>query len=160
FSFSYLTSGRDLLRLQVARKSSSPPLLIVNPLFGESRVNPPTNVYFPPLNATAREGQAIKSLFPEAVPLTDSQATESSLKLVVAPRILHIATHGFFLTDVSPAVEADGSRGISANAKTDNPLLRSGLALSGANLRGSSNEDGILTALEASGLNLWGTKLV
>jgi CHAT domain-containing protein len=39
-------------------------------------------------------------------------------------------------------------------------LLRSGLALTGANLRRSGEDDGILTAMEASGLNLWGTKLV
>ena len=41
-----------------------------------------------------------------------------------------------------------------------NPLLRSGLALAGANLTRDSHDDGILTALEAAGLNLWGTKLV
>jgi len=39
-------------------------------------------------------------------------------------------------------------------------LVRSRLALSGANLRRSDGEPGILTALEASNLNLWGTKLV
>jgi CHAT domain-containing protein len=43
--------------------------------------------------------------------------------------------------------------------KKINPLLRSGLGLAGANLK-SENNDGILTALEAAGLNLWGTKLV
>src|SRR5207245_6927642 len=42
----------------------------------------------------------------------------------------------------------------------DNPLLRAGLALSGANLGKDGGGDGILTALEASNLNLWGTKLV
>jgi CHAT domain-containing protein len=42
----------------------------------------------------------------------------------------------------------------------ENPLLRSGLALAGANLTRDPNGDGILTALEAAGLNLWGTKLV
>jgi CHAT domain-containing protein len=42
------------------------------------------------------------------------------------------------------------------DAKASNPLLRSGLALAGAN----HGDNGILTAFEASGLNLWGTKLV
>jgi hypothetical protein len=41
----------------------------------------------------------------------------------------------------------------------ENPLLRSGLALSGANLRQSGNEDGVLAALEAASLDLGGTKL-
>jgi CHAT domain-containing protein len=41
-----------------------------------------------------------------------------------------------------------------------NPLLRSGLALAGFNPRKSSGEDGVLTAFEATGLNLLGTQLV
>ena len=64
---------------------------------------------------------------------------------LAAPRILHIASHGFFLPEAS----------------TDHaPLLRSGIALAGANLTATVHRDGILTALEASGLNLWGTRLV
>src|SRR5260221_677938 len=42
---------------------------------------------------------------------------------------------------------------------SDNPLLRAGLALTGANARqGGEGEDGVLTALEAAGLDLWGTQ--
>ena len=43
---------------------------------------------------------------------------------------------------------------------TENPLLRSGLALDGANQLQSGSEDGILTALEATDLDLHGTQLV
>jgi CHAT domain-containing protein len=190
FSFTYLTSGRDLLRLQVVRESKSAPLVLANPMFGEPdfiarakadapklrRASPVgkrqsittgsnlSDVYFAPLAATAQEAKAIKSIFAETRLLTGAQATETSLKQVTAPRILHIATHGFFLTDGSASSgagrSAQGLRAISANVRIENPLLRSGLALAGANLHKSGDDDGILTALEASGLNLWGTKLV
>jgi len=40
------------------------------------------------------------------------------------------------------------------------PLARSGLALAGANGKGQGGEDGILTALEMTGVNLNGTQLV
>ena len=101
--------------------------------------------------------------------LTEDQATENALKQIEAPRILHIATHGFFLQDVERP--APDSRGIgvvgtgsplspSAGVAVENPLLRSGLALAGFNSRSSGSEDGVLTALEASNLNLFGTQLV
>ena len=45
-------------------------------------------------------------------------------------------------------------------ARLGNPLLRSGLALAGANQRKSGDDDGVLTAMEAAALDLWGTKLV
>ncbi len=130
---------------------------------------------FGPLPGTAREVQAIAPLLPDtAIILTEAAATENALKQVQAPSILHIATHGFFLDDVefvppgSPRGEielvsaapgsfaADGERPTS----TENPLLRSGLALAGFNRRDSGGEDGVFTALEAAGLDLRGTRLV
>ncbi len=39
-------------------------------------------------------------------------------------------------------------------------MLRSGLALAGFNARSNGDEDGVLTALEVSSLNLLGTQLV
>jgi CHAT domain-containing protein len=195
YAVSYLTSGRDLLRLQTARASRSAPAIFADPFFGEpalpqivhsSAKEKPTalarrrrsitnaddlsSVYFAPLSGTAREAQTISGLFYDANVFTGRDANETALKRVNAPRILHIATHGFFLNDapsqtsapVSIAANAKDRRAINANLKVENPLLRSGLALAGANLRAanSDGDDGILTALEASGLNLWGTKLV
>ena len=194
YSFTYVTSGRDLLRLQSERVSRGAPLVVADPLYGEPEmvqvagVNGTTqksetrrglrqsvttgadlsNVYFAPLSGTALEAKQIKSLLPDARVLLGKEATEASLKQAEAPRILHIATHGFFLED--KRIRMEGTRGVmrgseneqgpGAKAKIENPLLRSGLALAGANLHKDANEDGILTALEASGLNLWGTKLV
>jgi CHAT domain-containing protein/Tfp pilus assembly protein PilF len=174
YAISYLTSGRDLLRMQVPRISRSEPVVIADPSFGEPE-NPnarPTHpasvrarslgspsgddisrVYFAPLAATAGEARAIKALFPDARILSRQQATKSALVRLDSPRLLHVATHGFFLGE-----PADGAS--PADGRTDNPLLRSGLALAHANLATKDNDAGILTALEASTLNLWGTKLV
>jgi CHAT domain-containing protein len=106
-------------------------------------------------------------LFPDAQVFTGRQATKNALQQMVVPKILHIATHGFFLEapdagskPAAGALALQGTRGIRAGMKVENPLLRSGLALAGANLKKSGGDDGILTALEASSLNLWGTKLV
>ena len=170
FSCSYLTSGRDLLRLQVPRNSKSNSIVMANPIFGEPE-SPVTGsatrsaqdlsqVYFAGLTGSAQEAEEIKTLFPESTVFTGDQATESAIKQASAPRILHIATHGFFLTDEESSNNVEGTRSIQVKTKIENPLLRSGLALAGANLHKGSGEDGILTALEASGLNLWGTKLV
>lgn len=79
-------------------------------------------------------------------------ASENRLKTLDAPpRILHLATHGFFLPEKSE--------------HTERPMTLAGLALAGANagLRGKlspAGEDGILYALEAQDLNLEGTELV
>ena len=79
--------------------------------------------------------------------------------------MLHIASHGFFLKDgardgaSAPAATA-GAGPSDVSVAIENPLLRSGIALAGANLGHEIRGDGILTALEASGLNLSGTKLV
>ena len=81
---------------------------------------------------------------------TGESAIEENIKESYKPRLLHIATHGFFQPDTT---------------KGSNPLLRSGLMLAGAGntLKGEKNEtgeDGILTAYEAMNLNLDNTDLV
>jgi CHAT domain-containing protein len=123
-----------------------------------------SDTYFAPLSGTQREALSIRELFPDASLFTGLHATKFALRQAAAPSILHIATHGFFLQPAEPMAASDklpAARGINATAKIENPLLRSGLALAGANLHNSAGDDnGILTALEASGLNLWGTKLV
>jgi CHAT domain-containing protein len=189
----YVTAGRDLLRMQVARSSHTEPVVVANPSFGvpvtaavsfspAPRVRPASamsvrrnangddmdGLYFAPLVGTAMEARELKSLFPDARILTGSEASKAELERLDSPAILHIATHGFFLENAADekinknagTSAAVATRGIHSRLNSENPLLRSGLALAGANLDNQGREDGILTALEASNLNLWGTKLV
>jgi CHAT domain-containing protein len=66
------------------------------------------------------------------------------LALTSPPRVLHLATHGFYLPGEAPE-----------------PMVLSGIALAGANRElAGEGADGILFALEAQGLNLDGTELV
>ncbi len=183
YAIAYLTSGRDLLRLQTPRDSKSPPMVFADPSFGNPALiasadsSPNSNwpsrtqfnysqVFFGPLPGVGDEVRALRTLLPQGTFLTKEQATEATLKHVNAPSILHIATHGFFLESDAPATSSaaikspDGTRLGKWVARVENPLLRSGLALAGANQGRSGNDDGVLTALEATALDLWGTKLV
>ena len=179
YSLTYLTSGRDLLRLQVTTESKQGPVVMANPQFDQINAVPsvPTSevgsrsidfarVHFGPLKGTAEEAEALARILPNVKVLTGAEATEAFLKKLTGPSILHVATHGFFLPDQPEETVAE-VRGVGlATRRTsavhrENPFIRSGLALAGANRRqGKDGEDGILTALEASGLDLWGTKLV
>jgi CHAT domain-containing protein len=132
----------------------------------DSRSSILSNAFFPPLPGTAEEAKALKAMLPGAMVLTGGRATEAAIKRAAGPGILHIATHGFFLSDVAAPDESRDltlSAGNPGAGRIENPLLRSGLALSGANLRktvADQEDDGILTAEEASALDLWGTTLV
>ncbi len=98
-----------------------------------------------------------------------SEATEEVVKQLNAPRLLHIATHAYFLSDLSHD-ESSATFGLHLPNAAANPLLRSGLMLTGAanSLQRQrlqqrddwQQEDGILTAYEAMNLNLSGTELV
>lgn len=182
YTFTYLTSGRDLLRLQTKQESKSVAVVLADPAFdgqpmtdglAQRDIKPVhdgsqfvpqiidfASAKFELLPGAAGEARALKQLLPDARVLTREEATEAALKQTSRPRLLHIATHGFFL----PYLKLNGSD--SRNGETvastplENPLLRSGLALAGANQRKSGDNDGIVTALEVAGLDLWGTKLV
>lgn len=82
---------------------------------------------------------------------TRAEASESVLKMASSPRVLHVATHGFFMPDSNGMFKA-------------NRLLACGLVLAGAADSSSrlkaDDEDGILTGYEASLLNLGQTELV
>lgn len=191
YQISYLNSGRDLLKFDRFPASNESAVILANPNYNTAPGNSTRSEFrteeeavasnrrstnlsqlrFGPLPGTAAEAEAIKDILPKATFLTADQATENAVKIVKSPRILHIATHGFFLADsessrvntrgLSVVFDDDSVvRAASLGSNVENPLLRSGLALAGFNARRSGREDGVLTALEASALNLSGTQLV
>ncbi|NEQ86641.1 MAG: CHAT domain-containing protein, partial [Moorea sp. SIO2I5] len=168
----YLTSGRDVLRFPVQAPPQQPPVLIADPIFGKPgetvqlAQNPTRSGNWPqrklpPLPASKDEAKAIAKILPQAQLWLGRQATEAVIKQVNRPSILHIATHGFF----------EGNQRVDSLV-AENPrlqsrltLLNSGLVLAGVQNYQSGNladvvQDGVLTALEASGLNLYGSELV
>jgi CHAT domain-containing protein/Tfp pilus assembly protein PilF len=183
FEITYLTSGRDLLRLAAQSSARSSAVVMADPDYGKSETaGPPvetglklarsadldrSGLVFTPLEGTAAEAKALQGLLKldtEHV-LMGKNATEGRLKGLRGPRILHVATHGFFLTDYE--IERAALKPVGSSSDTpplplnENPLLRSGLALAGANGRRSGEgDDGILTAAEAAQLDLRGTQLV
>jgi CHAT domain-containing protein len=83
------------------------------------------------------------------------EALQEVFQAQSSPRILHVATHGFFLDDPSPRA-----------ATPENPLLRSGIVLAGTNVAPSAGgtstrvADGWVTAEDVVAMNLAGTELV
>ncbi len=118
------------------------------------------------LPGTAEEIKKIKQLFEDnnlqTQSFTQANASEENLKALdnKSPQVVHIATHGFFLP------EPDKKNRENVYAYAEDPLLRSGLILSGGNHAWSGKtpiegvEDGIATAYEISQLNLSNTELV
>ena len=101
----------------------------------------------------------------ESLQMTGAEASpEAFTQYAPGKRVLHMATHGFFLEgSCESAVQRrlDPSKRDESvlPATAENPLLLSGLAFAGANRRGSAKpdqSDGILTAEEIAGINLEG----
>ena len=92
------------------------------------------------------------------------KAIEEVLFSVKFPRILHIATHGYFLKNEE--IKSD-SNGVSttldkfSDLKIEDPMLRSGIVLAGVNASlKQGRDDGMVSAEKILGLRLKGTELV
>lgn len=178
-TFTYLSSGRDLLRMTRRSPARGGPVLLGDPDFsgptapapvpapgastpsdddGPQRSGDLASMRWEPLPGTADEARAIAATLPGARLLLGTDATEAALRGVTAPSLLHVATHGFFLARQA-AIAAESQQ------LPENPLIRSGLMLAGATGVGAAGRataggDGVLTALEAGDLDLDGTRLV
>ncbi len=178
YLFTNLTSGRDLIKLQESAPSRSNSLIVANPdynfvsqnnnapltassILGKDRRSADLDQLncCTPLPGTAAEAEAIKPLLPNARIFTEGEAIDEVIKAAEAPKILHIATHGFFLPDQEIENPTKFDNNSRQPVRNENPLLRSGLIFAGFNTP-EGKQQGLLTGLEASSLDLWGTKLV
>ena len=192
YTFNYLAAGRDIISLTESNHEpdSFSALLVGDPDFDLNssqsnegneqkskidRSSEEKTLFFPRLKGTREEIEAIEKLFPndECQVYTGSQANEEVLRKGVSAQILHLATHGFFLDDVPDCASTSLGRSLMVasrpmgrriGVKEMPPLLRSGIALAGANIQGgiddSGQNDGIVTAEEISSLNLKRTEMV
>jgi len=201
YTFNYLNAGRDLLGFDSIQEPGGKTLLIGDPDFdlGEKdksivmsklglkraesdvpplRVAALTSLSFNRLPGTKQEVEAIHELIGQdkSELYIGREALEDVLKCHESPRIIHFATHGFFL-DAQNLPKVKPSRGktpISGRATPaqsaaykrsyENPLTRSGLMLAGANRAMRSGVigqgDGIVTADKILELRLKGTEMV
>jgi len=138
--FYQIGTGRDLVLWADTWASQKPPQIVANPDFGVPEAG---GFRFDPLPGAEAEALGISELFPLAERIEADAATPAGVESLVAPRFLHLATHGFY----EPPDESTSA---------GDPSLRAGIALAGAN-RGP---EGILRANEVAGMNLRGTGLV
>ncbi|MFT3775669.1 MAG: CHAT domain-containing protein [Minicystis sp.] len=182
YAVSYLGVGRDLLRFGVrSAVPAAAPIVIADPAFslGQPATSPAEGAQVPPTRARLRGAVRF-----ERLPATRAEGVEIAARLGVSPwlgedalegrldeqrspRVLHIATHGFFLARsdrAAPPAFGDALDRVR-EAGRDNPLLCSGLALAGAStwLDGGAlppeAEDGILNGEDVSALDLCATEL-
>jgi len=174
-----ISSGRSLLPQSPANtNASSRPLVLADPDYGAAPAN---TKGWSRLPATAKEGLAISDLV-KAELYQQGAATVGVLTNAKGPRLVHIASHGYYAgaTSLAPQAAAPPQTGgpqsaiAGLPANREDAMLNSGIVLAGANRNlgrdrtpaapsaGSqaTADDGYLTAKEAAQLQLEGTQLV
>ncbi|NNE33516.1 MAG: CHAT domain-containing protein [Winogradskyella sp.] len=145
-----------------------------NMAFSQSRGTKNRGESWEYLEGTSQEvdnlNKLLKTNKTEVAVLTTTEATEANFKSISgnSPNLIHIATHGFFFENLNRDRSQESNLSTEDNYRLAfDPLLRSGLIMAGANYAWKHNnyppgeeEDGILTALEISNLDLSNTDLV
>lgn len=177
-----VTNTRDIILPPAEEEGSTYGLLIGNPTYYLPNNAKTSKVVLSNLPGAEEEVKQIQGMLNDNrwrkvdVLLEDKASEERLKKMDYKPKILHIATHGFFNQSIGKVAgtrggEADGpDQSVKANLPIINPMLSSGLVLKGGgdalNMTSGTDydlldrNDGLLTAYEAMNLNLQNTDLV
>ncbi|MBM4271677.1 MAG: tetratricopeptide repeat protein [Deltaproteobacteria bacterium] len=191
----YIAAGRDILRFADATTAEGESVIIADPDYnlgmkdmqevvktvgfkgirvGGQLSRDALEMHFDPLPDTKREADAIGKILTDRLKIRvksyqGAMAVEDILYRAEHPKILHLATHGYFLKEQE--LKDRDLRGVTIKIKEEigqggglnmeNPMLRSGIALAGVNssLR-EGRDEGLLSAEKIMGLRLKGTDLV
>lgn len=207
YNFVYLPAGRDLLRsesklgqgtvifagpdydLGASERESEAQMLLAKsdnarvPILRGAASRDIRGLRWDPLKGAAEEALDVKrslegTTYAPVKLYEGKEALEEVFLSVHSPRILHVATHGYFLRhqDLDPedreslmqgddTMESAAARGLGRLRGMEDPLLRSGLVFAGANQMGASEGtpehvgDGWVTAEDVSQMDLRGTDL-
>jgi len=149
----YIPSGKELVKLYRDKTESQNSDIVVfadidfNATISKTKgIEIYKGLKFRKLANAKKDVMVVKKLFPNQIKLfVRDNATEKNLLKINSPKILYLSTHGFFIKDKTIL----------------NPMLKSGIALSGANSAiVNKTGNGIVTGLELAGLNLHRTELV
>lgn len=204
YTFNYLSAGRDILGFGETIERTNKSLIMGNPDFdlnSEQKKNIIDNLElkkhdvksitrrskdienhdrWESLPGTQDEVHAIHNIIgkDKSELFTDKKALEETLMYWGVPKVLHLATHGFFLENQpinfknnttitrSFSIEPENNQLLPPSpisVDTENPLLRSGIVLAGANKILETDDDtisdGMVTSEEILGINLRGTDM-
>jgi len=196
YTISYISAGRDIIRFTDTNIAKGDALIIADPDYDMGLVERDKmtkemkvaktirgglskdvfNISFDRLPDTKQEADAIEKVLKNKKKLKvknyqGKNAIEEMIFSAETPKILHLATHGYFLNDEELKGSSE-TRGITIKLKEDfmakdetinieNPMLRSGIVFSGVNASLKAGRDeGMMSAEKILGLNLKGTDLV
>jgi CHAT domain-containing protein len=193
YNITYVAAGRDIMRFADETQANGEALIVADPDYDmgleektqvaramgvtETRGPAPLSrdakdMRFKRLPDTKEEADAIEKVLEQTHKAgvknyQDKRALEEILFNLRNPKILHLATHGYFLKDeeVKQQPQLMGFMSLEKERFVDpgieNPMLRSGIVLAGANASlKEGRDDGVVSAEKILGLRLKGTELV